>query len=80
MDDPAAQFGLTRREREVLRLLVQRWTDREIADALFISPKTATHHTASVLGKLGLASRREVPAFAAAHGLRDLAIQQDTVQ
>ena len=64
-DAVAARFGLTRREREILPLLVQRLTDREIAERLCISHRTAMNHVASILGKLGLASRRDVAAFLA---------------
>ena len=53
---------LTRREREVLRLLVARYTDREIADALSISYRTATTHTTRIREKRGICSRREVAA------------------
>jgi non-specific serine/threonine protein kinase len=60
---------LTRREREVLALLCQRLTNAEIADALFISPKTAENHVGNVLSKLGAANRREAAALAARHGL-----------
>jgi DNA-binding NarL/FixJ family response regulator len=56
----AAEARLTRRELEVLRLLAARWTDREIADALFISHRTATTHVARIRCKLGIRSRREV--------------------
>ncbi len=65
----AARHGLTAREVEVLRLLAQRRTDREIADALFISPKTAGFHVANILGKLGVANRREAAALALREGL-----------
>lgn len=51
---------LTRREWEVLRLLVARCTDREIADALSISYRTVTTHVARICTKLGVHSRREV--------------------
>ena len=61
--------GLTPREAEVLRLLAARLTDREIAEALFISPKTAGFHVANILGKLGVANRREAAALAAREGL-----------
>jgi DNA-binding CsgD family transcriptional regulator len=65
----AARLGLTAREVEVLRLLAQRRTDREIADELFISPKTAGFHVANILGKLGVANRREAAALAEREGL-----------
>lgn len=55
---------LTPREREVLDLLTLRYTDREIADALFISYRTATTHVARIRDKLGLRSRREVAGLA----------------
>ena len=54
---------LSRREREVLRLLAIRYTDREIADALFISYRTATTHVANILNKLGVSSRRDAAAY-----------------
>jgi DNA-binding NarL/FixJ family response regulator len=60
---------LTRREREVLGLLCQRLTDPEIAAQLFISPYTASKHVSNVLGKLGVANRRQAAAVAARHGL-----------
>jgi non-specific serine/threonine protein kinase len=66
---PLSQVTLTRREREVLGLLCQHLTDPEIAAALFIGPRTVNTHVANILGKLGVASRREVAALAARHGL-----------
>ena len=60
---------LTPREREVLALLVQRYTDPEIAQALFISPRTASHHVGNLFAKLGVANRREAAAIAARHHL-----------
>ena len=47
-----ATQGLTRREVEVLRLLVEGHSDRRIAELLFISRHTATNHVASILAKL----------------------------
>jgi predicted ATPase/DNA-binding CsgD family transcriptional regulator len=65
----ALDVALTRREREILTLLCQRLTDLEIAEQLFISPYTASKHVSNVLGKLGVANRREAAAFAVRHGL-----------
>ncbi len=67
--DAATQFGLTPREFEVLRLLVARHTDREIAEALFISPKTAGNHVSALLAKLGVANRRQAAIAAERLGL-----------
>lgn len=53
---------LSCREREVLRLLALRYTDREIADRLFISYRTVTTHVSNILNKLGVDSRREAAA------------------
>jgi DNA-binding CsgD family transcriptional regulator/tetratricopeptide (TPR) repeat protein len=62
-------WNLTRREREVLDLLCQRLTDIEIAQALFISPRTASAHVGNTLGKLGATNRREAAAIAVRRGL-----------
>jgi non-specific serine/threonine protein kinase len=60
---------LTRREREVLALVAAGMTDRQIAESLHISRRTAAGHVANILGKLGLPSRSAAAAFAARHGL-----------
>jgi predicted ATPase/DNA-binding CsgD family transcriptional regulator len=60
---------LTRREHEVLKLLVDGQTDREIATALSISPRTVETHVARILGKLGLQSRTAAAAYAVREGL-----------
>ena len=62
-------YGLTAREREVLRLMAQGKSNKEIGEALFISPRTAGTHAANVLAKLGVHSRAGVAAFAHSHGL-----------
>jgi non-specific serine/threonine protein kinase len=61
--------ALTRREREVLQLMAEWRTDREIAAALFLSTRTASWHVRSILAKLGAASRREAIAQAQIEGL-----------
>ncbi|HEU4863922.1 MAG TPA: response regulator transcription factor [Candidatus Limnocylindria bacterium] len=50
---------LSAREQEVLRLLAEGMTDREIASALAISPRTVESHVSSVLRKLGVRNRAE---------------------
>lgn len=68
---PAALFGLTARELEVLRLLVTGRTNREIADQLFISESTAGVHVSNILGKLSVTRRMEAAAIAHRVGLID---------
>ncbi|MDQ3525989.1 MAG: LuxR C-terminal-related transcriptional regulator [Chloroflexota bacterium] len=58
----ASEFGLTPREREVLALIARRFTDKEIADALFISPRTVARHVTGIFTKLDVHSRREAAA------------------
>jgi DNA-binding CsgD family transcriptional regulator len=62
------RMGLTVRELDVLRLVAAGRSNREIADELFISVKTASVHVSNILGKLGVTSRGE--AAATAHRLR----------
>jgi ATP/maltotriose-dependent transcriptional regulator MalT len=66
---PAAPFGLTLREQEVLRLLAGRYSDREIGEALSISPRTVGRHVAGIFAKLGVHTRREAAAVAVRQGL-----------
>ncbi|MDP9370847.1 MAG: LuxR C-terminal-related transcriptional regulator, partial [Chloroflexota bacterium] len=61
-----APLGLTPREIEVLRLLTRGDTDQHIADALFISKRTASTHVGNILAKLDVESR----AAAAVQALR----------
>jgi DNA-binding NarL/FixJ family response regulator len=65
---PPDELGLTPREREVLALVADGRTNRQIAEALFISNKTASVHVSNILAKLGVANRGE--AAAVAHRLR----------
>jgi DNA-binding CsgD family transcriptional regulator len=59
-----ALAALTERELEVLRLITQGRSNREIGAALFIAPKTASVHVSNILAKLGAASRTEAAAIA----------------
>jgi DNA-binding NarL/FixJ family response regulator len=56
--------GLTPREQDVLELLALGRSNREIAEELFISAKTASVHVSSILRKLGVSSRGEAIATA----------------
>jgi pimeloyl-ACP methyl ester carboxylesterase/DNA-binding CsgD family transcriptional regulator len=58
------ELGLTRREREVLRLVARGFTNRQIAATLFISTKTAGVHVSNILTKLGVGRRAEAAAVA----------------
>jgi DNA-binding CsgD family transcriptional regulator len=64
-----AQFGLSPRELEVLRLLVSGQTDREIGATLFISPRTAQGHVARLFDKLGVSTRTAAVTIALQHAL-----------
>jgi non-specific serine/threonine protein kinase len=72
---PAAPRGaadnadLTPRELEVLRLLVEGHTDRDIAEALFVSPRTVAKHVAGILAKFAVPSRAAAATHAVRHGL-----------
>jgi DNA-binding NarL/FixJ family response regulator len=61
--DAAERFGLTQRERDVLGLVCAGYTNRQIAERLFISPKTAGLHVSHILAKLGVATRGEAAAL-----------------
>ncbi len=67
--DPATRLGLTVRELDVLRLLIEGSTDREIADALFIGHRTVATHVSNILGKFGVKSRAAAITFAHRSGL-----------
>jgi DNA-binding CsgD family transcriptional regulator len=57
-------LGLTPRERDVLRLLAQGSSDKEMADALFIGLRTVETHVSNLLAKLGARNRAEAAAIA----------------
>ncbi len=65
----ATAGGLTARELEVIKLLASGMSNREIADALFLSPKTVARHLSNIFAKTGATSRSAATAFAYDHGL-----------
>ncbi|WP_338146452.1 helix-turn-helix transcriptional regulator [Streptomyces boncukensis] len=68
---PAEALGLTARERDVLRLVAAGRSNRQIAQELFIAPKTASVHVSNILAKLGVSGRGEAAALAHRLGALD---------
>jgi len=64
--------SLTAREQEILRLLAEGLPTKEIAEKLFISPKTVENHRANIMNKLDLHSTLELVRYAAKLGLIDM--------
>jgi ATP/maltotriose-dependent transcriptional regulator MalT len=65
----ASSFGLTARELDVLRLLVEGHSDRQIGEALFIGTRTVQTHVANLFTKLGVNARAEAAAVAVRRGI-----------
>jgi len=63
---------LTAREREILKLIAEGHTSREIADMLFLSPKTALGHRSKIMEKLNLHNQTELIKYAMRKGLVSL--------
>jgi len=68
----APQEVLSARERDVLQLLARGHTNREVAERLHISVRTAEWHRASIRRKLNITTRAGLVDFAALHGLVQL--------
>jgi non-specific serine/threonine protein kinase len=68
-DRPVHTSGLSAREEEVVALIAQGLTNRQIADRLVISERTTHAHVRNILDKLGLASRTQVATWAMQHDL-----------
>jgi non-specific serine/threonine protein kinase len=64
-----ATGGLTLREQEVLKLIVAGYSNRQVAEALFISHRTATTHVGHILAKLDVGTRAEAAAWGVRQGL-----------
>ena len=60
---------LSRREVEVLRLAALGLTTRQIAERLYISPKTADHHIQHIYGKIGVSTRAAAALWAMQHSV-----------
>jgi DNA-binding NarL/FixJ family response regulator len=69
-DDDLAE-PLTEREKDVIRLLGQGMSNKEIGTELFITERTARTYVSNILGKLGLASRTQAALYAVEHKLVD---------
>ncbi len=66
---PELLAGLSDREVEVLRLIVRGLSNRQVAEILFISPKTVGHHVQHIYDKIGVSTRVGATLFALQHGL-----------
>jgi two-component system nitrate/nitrite response regulator NarL len=66
---PENEFGLTARERDVLRALLTGATNKEIAQSLSISSQAVRHHLCSIFVKVGVSNRLELGLFAVQKGL-----------
>jgi DNA-binding CsgD family transcriptional regulator len=66
---PAERFSLTPREHQVLRLLVEGQSDKEIGEALFISHRTVMAHVAHILAKLDVPTRAAAAQVSLRQGL-----------
>jgi len=71
INDSVDGAQLTQRETQVIRLVAEGHSNREIAQALVISEKTAKAHISNILGKLGLVDRTQLAIYALKNGLAD---------
>jgi len=68
-EQPLREDPLTPREQEVLKLVAEGYTNKQIAEALVISEKTVERHRANILEKLGMRDRVELTRYAIRHGV-----------
>ncbi len=64
-----AGVSLSPREKEILSLLAEEYSNKEIAEKLFVSPSTVHSHRSNLMNKLGLSNRRELIQYARQQGL-----------
>lgn len=69
--EKSAFEGLTQQEMQVLALIMEGKTNKEIASDLYLSPGTARNYVSNVLSKLNVSNRAEAAAYAIKHRLRD---------
>lgn len=71
-EEEASAFAeLTNQEMQVLRLVAEGRTNREIAESLYLGEGTVRNYVSNILGKLGVANRAEAAAYAVRHNLKD---------
>lgn len=71
MPETIDPYHLTNRERHVLRLLAQGYTNAQIGAELLMSPKTASVHVSNILRKLNVVNRAQAAAVGERAGLTD---------
>jgi predicted ATPase/DNA-binding CsgD family transcriptional regulator len=67
--EPAAASPLSSREKDVIRLIAQGLTSKQIAQQLFLSPRTVDHHVTSICNKLGVETRAQAASVATREGM-----------
>jgi DNA-binding NarL/FixJ family response regulator len=70
--DEAKMANLTVRERELIGMIAEGLKNKQLAERLFISETTVTHHLSSIYSKLGVSDRLELVIYAFAHSLAKL--------
>ncbi|GMR09317.1 MAG: response regulator transcription factor [Anaerolineae bacterium] len=66
--DPPGGHRLTHREREIMKLIAEGYTTKEIAEQLVVSPSTVHSHRGNLMQKLNLSKRHELVEYARRHG------------
>ncbi|MCC6905733.1 MAG: response regulator transcription factor [Anaerolineae bacterium] len=70
-EEASAFSDLTNQEMQVLHLVSEGHTNREIAEALYLGEGTVRNYVSNILGKLGVSNRAEAAAYAVQHNLKD---------